>query len=175
MIRTSLVAVAVHVLFGCAASHPTAAPARQAAVPVATRADPRIVMNVLPGWRPYEEAAPPGEASASYRNDAAAAVIQARTLRADGGDLAALLRDLAQELASTRHAACVVEDAEGDFARMRCTERADDGDRTRGIVAVRRPGGRSGRVLVMMGVWPASLPRSFDEEVDLMFLLASLE
>ena len=176
MVKAAVFAFVAFILSGCATSGVTGiSPAHQAEVRAGppVQEPPSIRMSVLPGWRQFERAEL-GSASTGFRNDAARAVISAKVIPAGDETLGPLIRGVVGDIASNGAACGTPAVTEESYATVRCESRGEDPP-TRSIIAVRRPGGRHDLLLIMTGVWPASLPQTFDEEVDLMFLMASAE
>lgn len=173
MAKTTLFLVLIFLSSACATAGRDIPPARQAAAaPAPTSAAPRIILSVLPGWKPIEVATLDPGSDLGFRNDEARAVITAKALPARDWSVGRMLRGSVGEFAA-RGIVCGEPAVEGEsYGVMRC---ADARERSRSIMAVRRPAGHPDVLLVMGGTWPRSLPPSFDDEVDLMFLLASVE
>lgn len=132
----------------------------------------RVRMSVIPGWKRFDGPELRG-ASLGFRNDDAQAVITAKIIPAGDATLGTFVAEGVEGLAGLG-AVCTTPTVEGEsYASVRCVARGKDAARS--VIAVRRPSGRPDVLLVMIGAWPAGLPEAFDEEVDLMFLLASVE
>ncbi|MEY4744547.1 MAG: hypothetical protein RL272_492 [Candidatus Parcubacteria bacterium] len=153
---------------------PDPPPARQAEAPVRPAASAlRVRMSVLPGWKEFSGPELRG-ASLGFRNDSAEAVITARIIPAGDASLDGLMKGAVGDLARLG-VVCDAPAVEGEsYAIVRCLDRRD-GPPARSVIAVRRPSGHSDVLLMMVGGGPASLAPSFFDEVDLMFLLASVE
>lgn len=174
--RTLASLMLTFILSGCAgnqAVRPDPGPARQAE---ATRPPARIILRALPGWETRDTLATLRGEQALYVDPARHAVMNGTVVPARGLTPDAALDMVADAL---RGAGCRISDrhpAEG--ARYASARFAGtfDGQRTRGIIAVRQPGGRSDLLLVLQAAWrPHPNDDELAEQVDLMFLLATVE
>lgn len=164
------------VLSGCATTRladvPPAHQAEAAPAMSSTTASARILMTALPGWERTDAA----DGSVAFRHPASGATIDVRLLDATADTPAGLAETIARRVTEDLDGTCIADPVNGGtYALLRCERSRDGRPPTRGMVAIRRPSGRSDVLIIMSGRWPASLPTSFDEEVDLMFLMATAE
>lgn len=176
MAKVLVLTLVSFVLSGCATTRlADAPPAHQAeAAPATSSATPsaRILMTALPGW----ERADASDGSIAFRHPASGAALDVRLLDASTDTPFGLAGTILRRVTEDREGACVADAANGDtYALLRCERSRDGRPPTRSIVAIRRPSGRPDVLILMIGNWPASLPDSFDEEVDLMFLMATAQ
>lgn len=140
----------------------------------------RVVMRALPGWELRETFATLRGQEAMYVYPPSHGIIHAFVVpAADNTPDTAILR-IEQALRRDGHAISAVErSGEGTIASLRWQGRIGD-QRRRGIIAVREPRGHPGLLLVMQSSWeppasPSANDREFAEQIDLMFLLATVE
>ena len=180
MLKAAVCSFVALILSGCATSSTSIAPpARGTEVPadLSFSGPPRIRMPALPGWTRIEIPPLVGEAVAGvgFRNDSTGSLISFRASPAcaHAGALDRILQDTARLLDENLRVTCVPRVAAGDYSSMRCS--GGGSDPSRGLIAVRRPSGRCDVLLIMSGIWSDSLPKIFDEEVELIFLHATAE
>lgn len=173
MAKVLVLSFVAFVLSGCATARVTEAPPAHQAEAAPDPAPPaaRILMSALPGWERTD-----GPDAVRFRHPATGAEMQARIIEDTPDTPASLAATIMRRVAEDGDGSCVADDANGaTYATLRCARSRDGRPPERSLVAVRRPSGRSDVLLLMVGRWPASLPATFDEEVDLMFLMATMQ
>jgi hypothetical protein len=175
MVKVLVLTLVSLVLSGCATIRLTDAPpahqAEAASSPSPTTLPARVLMTALPGWDRTD-----GTDVVSFRHAATGAEMQARIIEDSPDTPTSLAGMIARRVTEDRDGTCVADAANGTtYAMLRCERSRDGRPPERSILAIRRPSGRSDVLLLLVGRWPASLPTTFDEEVDLMFLMATAE
>lgn len=176
MAKVLVLTLVSFVLSGCAttrlADAPPAHQAEAAPATSSTTAAARILMTALPGWERTDAA----DGSIAFRHPASGATLDVRLMDASADTPSGLAGTILRRVTEDHDGTCVADPVNGDtYALLRCERSRDGRPPTRGIVAIRRPSGRSDVLIIMTGNWPASLDSSFDEGVDLMCLMATAE